>query len=559
MKQRVGVLALLFAILSLPAPSRADWPADGLAVSTAAGDQTAPVAVSDGAGGAIVAWPDYRAGNYDIYARRVASYGAAVWTADGVPVCTAPFDQTAPMIASDGDGGAIIVWVDFRNGTDRDIYAQRIDQFGTVRWAADGVAVCSVTNNQYAPAIAPDGAGGAIVVWYDYRSLRYDIYAQHIDANGALQWMNGGAPVCTKFSNQNSPVIVADGAGGAVIAWLDLRNSNADVFAQRLDGSGAPQWTTDGVAVCTDLASQTGAVIASDGSSGAVIAWRDQRSGNADIYGQRMDATGVARWTANGAVICNAAYDQTHPSIGTDGAGGVVLAWQDGRSSTSFDIYAQRMNAAGAAQWTTNGVALCAAAADQVEPSLAADSAGGAFVAWQDVRNANADIYAQHVAANGMVQWATDGVAMCTATADQTLPAAVSDGSTGITATWQDARNANADIYAMRLDASGGVPTAVAVHAAPPAFTMKAAYPNPFSSTTWVDGVLPSASDVTVELFDVAGRRLHAARLGVLRAGDYSIAVVARDDSGRPLPSGVYFCRVTAGRSSRTQKLVVAR
>ncbi len=557
MLQRVGVPVLLIAILTIPAVTRAQWPANGIAVSSASGNQTAPVIVTDGFGGAIVAWTDQRAGSIDIYARRVASYGSAVWTTDGVPVCTASFDQTAPAIASDGAGGAIVVWVDLRNGSNRDIYAQRVDAFGVPQWTTNGIAVCSVTNNQYAPAIVSDGSGGAIVAWYDFRSLHYDIYAQRIDGNGNPLWTPGGVGLCTKSSNQNSPVIASDDAGGAIVAWLDFRNTNADIYARRIDSAGTPQWTADGVALCTDIAAQVAPVIARDGSGGAVVAWQDQRSGAYDIYAQRLDATGATRWPLNGAVVCGATLDQIAPRVVADTAGGVVVAWQDFRSG-AYDIYTQRMNASGAALWTANGVALCTATANQTEPTIAPDGSAGAVVAWRDARGGGADIYAQRVSAAGSVQWAANGIAMCAATADQIAPVAVSDLASGIVVAWQDARGSNTDIYAMRVDATGGIPTAIR-ESPTPAFTMGAAYPNPFSASTWIDGVVSARGDITIALFDVSGRRVATRRMDARNAGTVRIRIDDRDDRGRVLPSGVYFCRVTAAGATQTQKLVIVR
>ena len=52
-----------------------------------------------------------------------------------------------------------------------DIYAQRIDVDGVTRWAIDGVAVCNAPGDQVSAAVHPDGAGGVIVAWEDFRQL----------------------------------------------------------------------------------------------------------------------------------------------------------------------------------------------------------------------------------------------------------------------------------------------------------------------------------------------------------------------------------------------------
>ena len=66
----------------------------------------------------------------------------ASWLENGNVICTAVSDQMRARICSDGAGGAIITWDDMRGGSTVDyceIYAQRIDAFGNIRWAVNGV------------------------------------------------------------------------------------------------------------------------------------------------------------------------------------------------------------------------------------------------------------------------------------------------------------------------------------------------------------------------------------------------------------------------------------
>jgi hypothetical protein len=56
-------------------------------------------------------------------------------------------------------------------------------------WPADplvNVPVCTAPGDQLWPASAADGPGGAIMPWHDVRSGNYDIYAQRLRANGQL-------------------------------------------------------------------------------------------------------------------------------------------------------------------------------------------------------------------------------------------------------------------------------------------------------------------------------------------------------------------------------------
>ena len=87
----------------------------------------------------------------------------------------------------DGFGGAIVaadVYMD--DNSPNDIYAQRVDHDGNLLWGPRA-AVCLAPNYQYAPVLAPDGSGGAIVAWEDYREsgmATRDIYCQRIGASG---------------------------------------------------------------------------------------------------------------------------------------------------------------------------------------------------------------------------------------------------------------------------------------------------------------------------------------------------------------------------------------
>jgi len=93
---------------------------------------------------------------------------------------------------SDGSGDTIITWEDYRGGTHYDIYAQRVNPSGVPQWTANGIAVCTAFDDQYDPAIINDGSGGAIITWEDWRTGSPDIYAQRVDPAGVPQWAANG-------------------------------------------------------------------------------------------------------------------------------------------------------------------------------------------------------------------------------------------------------------------------------------------------------------------------------------------------------------------------------
>jgi hypothetical protein len=125
---------------------------------------------------------------------------------------------------------------------------------------------------------------------------------------------------------------------------------------------------------------------------------------------------------------------------------------------------------------------------------------------------------------------------------------------------WQDFRiDVKGDIYSVRLQGSGTVPTGVGASTPPLSMTLSESYPNPFSAGAAFDLTLAHDAAVKVDVFDAAGRRVRSFDFGRLRAGATRLSFDGRDDDARALPSGVYFYRVRAGTETMTKKMVIAR
>ncbi|MDZ4122404.1 MAG: hypothetical protein U1C33_08270, partial [Candidatus Cloacimonadaceae bacterium] len=228
--------------------------------------------VSDGAGGAIIAWQDDRNANWDIYATRIDANGVIYpgWGGtDGLLISNDPSDQSPPKLVSLGVDGAIITWSDARSisGGDYDIYAMRIHLDATLTGDTNGtrLQLAAEDLNQINPAITIDGAGGAIIA-YEQLSITndYDIYAQRIDSNINIMWAGGGVPVTTAGNDQKNPKLVNDAVGSAIIVWEDYVNTTWDIYAQRVY-EGAIQWTANGIAIMAIALDQINPVIVSAG------------------------------------------------------------------------------------------------------------------------------------------------------------------------------------------------------------------------------------------------------------------------------------------------------
>jgi len=202
-----------------------------------------------------------------------------------------------------------------------------VNASGVVQWTANGVVVCDHDYLQGYPVLCPDGTGGAIIVWQDQRdqvngggapprgagatasvTTEPDVYMQRIDGTGAAIWATNGIVVTDAPFDQFAGNIISDGAGGAVIAWIDDSDNdlNEDVILQRYDASGSEMWTPGGVIHATGVGRRQVFALVTSGDGNTIPVWntfietavapRDPAAMMAQvntIYVQRVDnATG---------------------------------------------------------------------------------------------------------------------------------------------------------------------------------------------------------------------------------------------------------------------------
>ena len=524
-------VVFLFAVSVSPAISYCQWNASSSVntpVCIQTYDQQDVRIVSDSKGGAIVTWLDFRNDAAmlvgDIFVQRLDKNGNAKWTAQGVSLCSDAANQAAPSLVEDGSGGAIIAWNDWRNGN-RDVYAQKIDSSGNVKWAANGVAVVAKAAHQQDAKLISDGAGGAIIVWQDSANGPYDIYAQRMNSAGAVMWTAGGVVICNNAASQVNPKIEIDGAGGAIITWQDKRNgTDYDIYAQHVNASGTAQWAANGISICSILnTTQSNPKIEPDGAGGAIIAWQDKRNGDYDVYAQRVSGAGAVQWTANGIAICSLlGTSQSAVDMTSEGISGAIIAWKDQRSG-NFDVYAQMINLSGVVQWTANGVGIATSTAQQYNPNTVGDGSGGAIIVWQDSTGASWDVKSQRINGSGVIQWAAGGVMVGNAANSQTSPKSVSDGGGGCIYAWQDKRNTtDLDIYAHHLYSNGTTNSSVNDINI---FVESRVFPNPFVTSAVIVVNSQNPDDMKFSVCDVLGQKVEILfsisdnRISILRGG----------------------------------------
>jgi hypothetical protein len=572
------------------------WTTTGVPVCTAIGHQEFARAVPDGAGGIIVAWKDGRGVDADIYAQRLDPDGTPMWSQDGEALCLAPADQEWVHLVADGVGGVVAAWHDFRS-PGGGIYAQRLDAGGNPLWTPDGVTVCGAPGDQFRPFVMADGANPPIVAWYDGRGDDYDIYAQRVGWDGSMQWAPDGMPVCTapgdqRFESNFFVQVVTDSAGGAIVVWQDRRAGNWDAYSQRLDPSGNPLWALDGIPIGDEPGDQIKPVALPDGVGGAIVCWEDRRGADVDLYAQRLTSAGVNQWVPGGTRICTAIRDQTNARIVSDGGDGAILTWRDFRPHRGVsDVWTQKIDELGGLLWGTGGKPVCTELNTQAPSDLVSDGAGGGIVVWYDYRTGDYDIYANriygsplsptllqefhaqaksshveiewrlHEAGSGMEFFVYREAGLASGFREIRGPA-ISSG--GLTYRFEDHDVIGGRTYRYRVDVSDEDGRRVLFETAEitpsvPELTLYQNVPNPFNPSTQIQFYLPREAAVTLDVYDVSGRRINTLFDGTRAGGLHTVEWSGRDAAGNGVSSGIYFYVLRAGNRTLSRKMILVR
>ncbi|HEV2106471.1 MAG TPA: hypothetical protein VGU27_12160, partial [Candidatus Eisenbacteria bacterium] len=204
----------------------------------------------DGEGGAYVFWRDTRAPG--LYGQHVTSSGAITWAPDGIPIASSAATLPGwPVAIPDGAHGAIVAWAGAA-GARAGVFAVRVTPRGDLPWGGDR----QVAESDDLPELAmvPAGEGAAILAWRDSSTGVDRLLAQRLSRQGRQEWADGGAPVCTATGRHDRLAMAGDHRGGAYLAWSDDR-APFSTYALHLGprGEPAPGWLVDGSPVGTPL------------------------------------------------------------------------------------------------------------------------------------------------------------------------------------------------------------------------------------------------------------------------------------------------------------------
>ncbi len=397
----------------------------------------------------VVVWEDSRSGA-NIYAQILNADASKAGSNFPINAAVAASYRIAPQVASDLDGDFAVVWEDGRTGTS-DVYYRMFTDVGTPLFPELQIDAANAADYQFMPTIEFLRGNAYCVSFISNRSGGQSAYGQLVSTSSALigttfRVNDADTDVCWDLAS------CATADSGIVIVWVEYSTSAA-VQGQKLSKTGA---LSGGNFHFEDngLLRERSYPSVAQNSTGFTGIWVDDRNYNLDIYAQRL-TTALAKSGVNFKLNDDATgAQQLTPALAELTGTGVVTAWHDRRNDQG-DIYLQGVSAVGGMSGAQTRVNDDHGHAIQRNPSLDFSNNGIGWVAWEDTRGNNQKIYAQRYNGSFAAQGANIVVNDDATAAPKSMPSVdVSLDGRGLIV-WCDERDGTKQIYLQKYLSSG--------------------------------------------------------------------------------------------------------
>jgi hypothetical protein len=319
-----------------------------------------------------------------------------------------------------------------------------------------------LNGNQRDSVLTVDSAGNLYAAWEDDRNADLDIYFAGSTDGGAL-WTDPNVRVNSGGSGtvQEDPAIAATDTH-VFVAWADIRSTtDYDIyFANSTDGGAT--WSNPNVKINTDVGTttQNSPAIAVDSNGVVYLVWQDYRDtiiSHSDIFFAKS-SDGGATWTDPNVRVNSDATttQQRDPTIAVDSQGNIYVAWED-QINGDDDIYVSKSEDGGAT-WSDPSIKINSDGTTEIQrnPHITVDSQDNVYITWEDRRNGDYDIYYAR-STNGGSTWTDPNVRVDSddTNTGQHNPVIAVGLNNRIYVTWHDNRNVDKDIYYAESDDGG--------------------------------------------------------------------------------------------------------
>jgi hypothetical protein len=545
MKRCLLLPALLVCLMSLVVePAAAQFPTSPeqtLFVCNATGVQTGVRAFNDNSDGYYAYWIDKRDGTSGtaIYAQHLDSAGRPLWGANGSKLYQTAGKEIWKMAAIPWREGMLVAWIQgpFGSGGDT-LFCNYYNRDGAALWQSPTIVSSKDLSASiiYVGAdhlsILPNDSGATITFGLSLLGGSVRFSMNRVDASGNLRWpMND-----FMYSGHGSYYSVcSDNYGGLYLA-SSTGGIGAHIYVQHFDLQRTMLFPSEEVDVSQSAGGRNVSwMMLCDADTNAYVVWDNNAPG--DIVVVKITPSGKFAWSPEYRSICNAPGGQlnAHAILYNNH---LYVTWSDARpSAANYYIYMQKLDTAGNAVWTPNGVQL--SNLGSYSPNSRVAPAGENVIAAYLV---SPGFYAQQLRPDSSAVWPANGIPVHNGInlpfyADYELVTAP-DGT--VAAFWA---TTNGDICAAKIrqaSVSGGVED-----------TEEAVADMVLNADAGIVSlVLPlHMPNTRLTVIDVEGREMF---VQYIEAGTSELTLNVRGWS-----SGLYFVRVSTGDTVVVRKMLI--
>ncbi len=600
------------------------------------------LSVSDKKGGAFIIWQDTKIPpKSDVLFLHVNKDGETSFRSDGKSVSLSPDNKTDPLGSLLAQGDLLILWKEKISESVSEIFIQRVSDKGQRLWSDYGIQLTRMNKEikDFSMTVDQKGNANIIFITKELNLPENSIYMLKINSTGKIihqpvelitnseskisncrihslsenqfyiNWLetkDSRAALCFgKVSlTQDSAIVLKHNVSKSGENVLDFESSlvgqdlyinwyshekQKTIYHQLISSDGKFKWGTEPKLVTVRRGQNTNPHFIVVNKS-IFVSWVNDYGNDKNIYAQIFDMNGKRLWKDAGVAVVEFEGDQFGQKVVSDNRGNFIVAWIDRRFTKQFgNIYAQKLNSNGEAQWSESGIDLGTYTnSEKSYLNLIPDQHGGAIAIFKDKRDKKSEIYGQKIYSTGTYagqilglkcEQENDSVKVFWYAANESHDVIYelqkkynSSGEWYTVASFNKGTSPTINYYEYReLPESDGLisyrviqksknnqqiseTVTLEIISEASDYILLQNVPNPFSETTSISFILPTEEFVEIEIYDL---RLNL--LGTITKKTYPAGKNTITFDAKRLGPGVYFYKMKAGDFVAVKKMVVSK
>lgn len=570
--------------------------ADGKPVSGQKSVKTNPVCAQFTDNSALVVWRDYsgdKAG--DLVAQKVSSDGNLLFGETGMKITNRNGEELDHSMVTDAKGNVFITYIyrDYAVPSNYSVCVQKLSNLGYPGFRENGIQIVKSPKVKSHPLVTPDNLGGAYIFWVESSDGTAQLYSSHIDQLGIETWQKAPVLISRPRENVFNYITIPAFNSSAYIAW-EVKKYDKNIVHSLVSLDGKNLWRRNRDDVSSLFGSQTNPQ-AFYADSAVTISWVNETLKDKDIYIQRFDFLGKPQWKKDGEPVIRMRENQISQRTMSDRSGGAMVSWLDNRNKPErSNIFIQHISRSGKPLWDSTGIEMAAGAnTDKSYLSLVPNKSNAAAIVFKETRGGINSIYAQRIMANGKfifeilnftariqsdivkLHWQTTnesnnkGFFVERATQDsgwhkvKFIAGRNKPGISDYEFSDRPPVNGTVQYRIQQMDQQNNyqrtAPVKVNYFGADyDNFAVSQNFPNPFSDSTFIRYYLPERCSVVLEVYNDKIEPITELVHGVQEQGEYTVKFSSYYN-GAKLPAGVYFYKLKAGEFVDVKKMIIAK